>query len=382
MLHAHVSKARPDVLDDISVSFTTDTFVALADLMQKFETTCSYGMTSLLSSAGFSPLRLWGWKQSEWWGKSADAAALAAKAIADRAPFEDSELEQYAEAQGFPEAFPKGEAFASPGSPIVSIPLGWVRRRSKIADAAHLWLRSRTVPATADDISRAIGATSSRALAEVLRHSPARFFQVRPEGTWALTEWKQLNESFTYQDATEAVIAVVRELGPMTETHLVAATLRRYPVTTWRINQCLAHSSLGLTTDGRIDLVERGATPIPCPEPMQPPHIAEAGIKVAIKLSINHEMLRGSGIGVHTWLTWRFGLHHYPSTMPFSGTFPVILRRHSSGASISSLRAAVHALGLSLGCLVVVLLDRESLSASILHGCNDSCPQGPPLATH
>ena len=145
-----------------------------------------------------------------------------------------------------------------------------------------------------------------------MRRDP-RFAQRRPEGTWVLSEWKTNTIIRYYANAVDAVVEVLEELGPLTLDQLSSETIQRYPVSAWRITQCLSSNQIGLTQDGRYDLTERGAIPIEESEPRKPDNIAESGSVVGVRLPVTHDVMRGSGIGVNRWLTWRLGLRHAPS---------------------------------------------------------------------
>ncbi|MFE4082254.1 hypothetical protein [Paenarthrobacter sp. YIM B13468] len=224
----------------------------------------------------------------------------------------------------------------------------------------------------AEEIAAGIGAVSARALSEALRRSPDRFTQLRPEGTWALKDWQHVDGT-TYRDATEAVIAAVTDAGPLSLQQLVSETIRRYPVTAWRVGQCIFSREIGKVEGGLFDLVTRGALPVPAQEPTRPAHMADSGNLLGLRLGVTRDVLRGSGIGVSTWLTWKLGLHYYPSQIEFDGDYPVIVRRHSSGASISSLRSFVVDSGLREDCTIFVVLDRHLMQARLRHGRDKQC---------
>jgi len=206
---------------------------------------------------------------------------------------------------------------------------------------------------------------------------------VRPaptEGTWVLAEWKSNTTIRRYANAVDAVVEVLEELGPLTLEQLTAETIRRYPVSAWRISQCLSSNQIGRTQDGRYDLAERGAIPIEDSEPRQPDNMAASGSIVAVRLPVTYDVMRGSGIGVNRWLTWRIGLRHAPSERHFELSElegNIVLRRRTSTSSISSLRSAALALGVVEGCELIVVLRTEDGTADVRHACDDgSCPAG------
>ncbi|WP_434619754.1 sigma factor-like helix-turn-helix DNA-binding protein [Arthrobacter sp. A5] len=342
------------------------------------ETKCSHGIAAFLQSMGYQHCQVWGRRFPDWWVKDPTIVLSSLSALIEDAPFKGDEFADRCSSAKVPAGFPIEDALTAPGSGILQDKSGgWIRRSSKSADSAYLWLSERVEPAEAEEIAAEIGAVSARALSEVMRRNDARFTQIRPEGTWALREWSHLSGT-TYRDATEAVIDVLQDLGPLTLPQLTAETIRRYPVTPWRVNQCIFSSDVGKTEDGTYDLIRRGATPILLQEPVKPEYMAESGNTVAVKLSVNAELLRGSGIGVNVWLTWKLGLHTYPSHLDFDGVTPVTVRRLSGGPSISSLRTFAQEFGLQEGCSLFVIFNTNVMVVELRHGCAAGCPNGLP----
>lgn len=166
----------------------------------------------------------------------------------------------------------------------------------------------------------------------------------------------------------------------MSKDHLFARVAERYPVTAWRLQQCLSSDRIGVTPEGFVDLIARGAEPMEEPEPTQPKTMAvdPAGNVLGIRLTVDNDVLRGSGIVVNTWLTWTLGLHRAPMSKTFTivGSDDVLtVRRGTSGAQISSLRQHVQALGTVYSCQLAVLLRVDDSTAQIMHVCpNGACP--------
>jgi hypothetical protein len=108
--------------------------------------------------------------------------------------------------------------------------------------------------------------------------------------------------------------------------------------------------------------------------------MAESGFVVAVGLPVTHDVMRGSGISVNRWLTWRLGLRHAPSERYFelselTGTITV--RRRTSTSAISSLRSAAIALGVVEGCQLIVLFRTKPGTSDVRHACPEgSCPAG------
>lgn len=280
---------------------------------------------------------------------------------------------------GIPAAFNWTQALQSGESRVEWHDMGWIRRNRAQRDLALIWLRAEGAPRTTSSIAKAIDADSDKALREALRRDNS-FVQVRPEGTWALSDWRLPGTDQRYTTALDAVIEVLRDLGPMDLHRLQMEATLRYPVTAWRIQQCLASNSIGRNRDGLIDLVERGALPIEDQEPKKPSNIEVSGPVVGVSLKVDADLLRGSGLAVSKWLTWYLGLRNAPSSMYFSlpGTAgDVTVRRGLSNAQLSTLRAAAVELGVATGCAVTLLLRTDTHAADLVHACNP-CRSGIP----
>lgn len=375
-LKSEISMVLPTLAVELERLANAEGALCINSAQEAAETCCSSGIAVFLQSIGYQRCLVWGRRFPDWWAKDLTILLKSLNTLTEDAPFKGGELADRCSLATIPAGFPVEEALTAPGSGILRDNSGnWIRRSSKSADSAYLWLSERVEPAEADEIAEAIGAVSARALSEVMRRNDARFTQIRPEGTWALREWNHLSGT-TYKDATEAVIGVLQDLGPLTLPQLISETIRRYPVTPWRVGQCVSSSDIGQIEDGRYDLIHRGAEPTVPREPVKPDYIAESGNLVAVRLSVNSELLRGSGIGVSIWLTWKLGLHSYPSQLDFDGTNTVTVRRHSSGASISSLRTFAQTQGLNQGCVLFVILDTDRMTCKLRHGCVTECPNG------
>ena len=102
------------------------------------------------------------------------------------------------------------------------------------------------------------------------------------------------------------------------------------------------------------------------------------GTVVGIRLSVDSDVLRGSGINVNRWLTWYLGLRTAPATRIFTlvdQPGEVAVKRATSAAQLSSLRAAVLAMDLVEGCTIAVLLHTDNDTATIRHTCGAAtCP--------
>lgn len=268
--------------------------------------------------------------------------------------------------------------FGGDHSPVTQDPRGhWVRRRSRIRDSAYLWLLEQGEPRKTDDIARAVNGGNQHSVREALRRDE-RFRQIRPTGTWTLAEWGHIDVP-EWASAVDAVIDAVARYGPIDKAALFGRVVESYPVTSWRLQQCLLHEDIGVTADGKIDLTSRGATPIEEDEPAQPTSMAcPDGKVIGVRLDVNKDLLRGSGISVNSWLTWRLGLRRAPMSLVFDAEAnlpPVTIRRGTATAQISTLRKHSLAQGLVIGCEIVLMLRMESLTVKVLHVCSaETCP--------
>lgn len=136
---------------------------------------------------------------------------------------------------------------------VIRHQLGWTRASRQRRDVAYLWLKSEGEPRVAGEIAR-VAQGSEHAISEAMRRDPD-FAQVRPEGTWALTDWRTPGTGQRYASAEDVVVEVLRELGPLAVDKLRAEAVRRYPVSEWRINQCLSSNQIGQHADGTLGLL-------------------------------------------------------------------------------------------------------------------------------
>ncbi|WP_246113777.1 sigma factor-like helix-turn-helix DNA-binding protein [Streptomyces montanus] len=334
-------------------------------------------LEELLAAAGLEAPRTWAGPLRGWWSIDPGALGSALGRLADAAPFRGDDLGQVASEAGLPAGLPLTWLLSHSESRLARSPdEHWVRRKARGRDAAYLWLLETGRPCRADELLAPMTATTVAAVREALRRDD-RFRQIRPEGTWALAEWTHLRAS-TYASAVEAMVAVVTEAGPLSRARLFAKVTELYPVTPWRLKQCLLSDQLGKTSDGLVDLVSRGARPFEEEEPARPDTMAVEGKVLGVRIPVNRGILRGSGVNVHTWLTWRLGLRRAPMSRAFTtpgDQSPLVVRRGTSSAQLSSLRH--HALELEVvdGCVLAVLLRLDDDTARVGHGCApDTCP--------
>ena len=378
-LLSSLDKYLPDLRAGLREFLADHAAVAEGGLFTALGVAPSVAMSAVLRALGVSRPRTWAGDLAGWWTLRPAATDVQLRDLAAQAPFADDELAPRAAEIGIPQGLPLRELLADERSPLTPGPAGgWIRHSRAGADAAYLWLKDQAEARPSAEIASAVGG-NEHALREAMRRDP-RFAQRRPEGTWVLSEWKSNTAIRHYANAVDAVVEVLQELGPLTLEQLTAEAIQRYPVSTWRITQCLSSNQIGFTQDGRYDLTERGAIPIEESEPRKPDNMAESGPVVAVRLPVTYDVMRGSGIGVNRWLTWRLGLRHAPSERYFelsdlTGTITV--RRRTSTSAISSLRSAAVALGVAEGCQLIVVFRTENDTADVRHTCHaGSCPAG------
>ncbi|MEU5691385.1 hypothetical protein [Actinosynnema sp. NPDC020468] len=333
----------------------------------------------LAEEVGAVEVRSWAGTSSRLWTISQDLVTLALRALVAQAPFAAAELAPRCEALGL--TFVVGEVERILGhakSALVCSPRGeWLRRKRRSADGAYLWFLEEGEPRRIEEVAEALD-LPVRALGEAMRRD-GRFVRVRPEGTWSLDSWPDAAKA-VYRNALDVVVDVLGETGPLTFEHLASRVVARYPVTTGRVRQCLDSELIGLTADGRIDLVERGAVPREEPEPKRPETVwvDEINQRAAFLVRVDQEVLRGSGVPIHPWIPWYLGLRRAPAESAFTGADdlgPLVVRRSTSGSHLSSLRSRARALGVVEDCRLMVVLGLDDRSAGVSHDCEDErCP--------
>ncbi|MFJ6065421.1 sigma factor-like helix-turn-helix DNA-binding protein [Streptomyces tendae] len=337
------------------------------------------GVGPLLEAVGAEHPLTWAGRLHGWWTRSPGALEVLLRRGMEEAPLRGEDVAVTFAAAGVPDEVPLLDLLGHPDSPLVSGFGGtWLRRRARGRDAAYLFLLARGEPCRAEELLAPTGIKRKPAVAEALRRDE-RFVQLRLEGKWALAEWPHLNVT-PYPNAVEAFVAVLTELGPLPKDALFVKVGERYPVTLWRLHQCLLDDRVGITEDGQIELVARGATPIEESEPTRPARMAvdPAGNVFGVRLTVDKDVLRGSGVVVSSWLTWQLGMRQAPMVRTFSipgQPTPIVLKRATSAAQISSLRVLVQEHGMVGGCEFVLFLRTDDSTARIEHACTQHvCP--------
>lgn len=332
---------------------------------------------SLLTAEGLCHPKAWSEVIPDHWALTHDALDGALRSLAEQAPYRRSELREHAANFGIPESLDIDSIMAAAKSPLTLDEADvWARRNARKRDVAYLWLASQGEPSRVEAISDAIG-RHVHATTEALRRD-ARFRQVRPEGTWALTEWPR-DDAYDYSDALEAMIEILTELGPLSRRDLTAELRRRYPVSDSRVHQCLISARIGFTHDGRVGLVEQGAISADEREPRRPGtavHNEELGL-LAFRLKVDKDIVRGSGVVISPWITWRLGLRQAPMERTFTvegNGRQITFRRGTAAAQMSSIRPEVAEHDLVLGCELAAVLRLEYDTMTIRHVCDpDAC---------
>lgn len=199
----------------------------------------SDAVSVLLRAVGFVAPRVWGRVvRPNLWTARPGALDTAFEHIVAAAPLRPDELSDLALTERLPSDLPLSVLLADSRSPLIQGADGsWLRRSGRSRDAAYLWMAEHGSPCRVEDLAAVLGDIRPHALREALRRDE-RFAQIRPEGTWVLTEWSHPGVT-PYSSAVEAMVAVLEEEGPVSKDHLFARVTARYPVTTWRLQQCL-----------------------------------------------------------------------------------------------------------------------------------------------
>ena len=331
------------------------------------------GAGLLAQAVGAEPPLTWAGRLHGWWTRDPSALEVLLRVGVQEAPLRGEDVAVTFASAGVPPNVPLLELLGHPKSPLVpGVEGSWLRRRARGRDAAYLYLLANGEPCRAEDLLEPTGIRRKPAVTEALRRDE-RFVQLRLEGKWALAEWPHLNDT-SYPNAVEAFVATLTELGPLPKEALFVKVGERYPVTRWRLQQCLLDDRVGMTEDGLIDLVARGAAPIEESEPARPATMAAdpAGNVFGIRLTVDKDILRGSGVVVSSWLTWQLGMRQAPMARTFSiagHPTPIVLKRATSAAQLSSLRVLARENGMVGGCEFVLILCADDSTARIEHAC-------------
>lgn len=375
-----MEERSPQLLTDLRTELGESPAVAHHKIAALLDADSTTALECLLRALGASNPHTWAGALPEYWTLRPEALRELLRRLVELAPLTHEEASQAVAELALPEDLNWRRLLADSKSKLVANDLGWIRASRVTRDVAYLWLKLEGEPRPAGEIAAQAGCTE-HAARETMRRDTS-FAQVRPEGTWVLTDWRVPGSENRYSSAVDALVEVLRDIGPLPLDQLRVETQRRYPVSAWRVNQCLSSNLIGLNGDGLYDLAERGAVPVEDAEPERPPHIKTSGDVVGVELEVDREILRGSGISVNRWLTWHLGLRTAPATKYFAlpaGHGEVRVTRATSNAQISSLRGVAVEMRLVEGCKFALLLNTSTDSATIRHTCpHQTCPSPDP----
>jgi len=217
---------------------------------------------------------------------------------------------------------------------------------------------------------------SAHALSSYLSRYP-QFARNNARRVWTFANSATLSK---YPSALPAILDILESDGPLTRNQLMARVREVHPVTDWRVSQCLTDSKIGRMPDGRIWLVEYGAVRDVGVEPQQPETMTSVNNTIGVRITVDHDFLRGSGLNVQRWLSWKLGLTVVPSEMSFEPLdeieLVVTVRSIHAGSTISSLREVARRESLVAGCQVVILFRTDTRLWNYRHTCEQQdCPR-------
>lgn len=373
------SNALADAMQQVKADLEQYLAIAESELAVDLPTCEDARRHILLRALGAAPVEVWGLRIPGWWTAKKPALERQFAELAQAAPFDDTELATRLATSLLPDALPAESVLSSGRSPVRRHSHGpwWVRRIATNRDAAFLWLSAAGEPRPISDIAAALGA-DEHPTREALRRDD-RFVQLRPSKLWALTQWDL--HAGKHRTALEAVLDILGSRGPLRYDELLSEMSLVYPVTEWRVAQCLTSDQIGRMPDGRVGLVSDGAVLIDEPEPSRPSNVelSSDGKLIGTRLPVDHDVLRGSGLSFPPFVAWHLGLLHAPSSRSFTiaGTDDyVTVARNLGMVQISSLRRFAQELELVDGCSLVVVLNLLEDAARVVHGCRGSeCPK-------
>ncbi|MSO38400.1 MAG: hypothetical protein EXQ69_09160, partial [Acidimicrobiia bacterium] len=285
------------------------------------------------------------------WTNSPEALGGTLRSIAKACPFSSEDFELYLRHAGISSGLLEPLRAQERGA--IRYHAGasaWVRSNAVHRDAATHILRQAGKPMASTALAGPLGINARAVVGNLVRDD--RFRQLRPSGEWALSEWLTDEQARAGLETTlDAVISVLRSDGPLKRTALIGRVVEIYPVSAWSVMNTLESDLVGLTADGRIDLTERGATPMPLRIPRRPDYVVVANGIVILRRRVDREMLHGSGIATSRYVGWAVGLERPGEARTFvsPGQPDLIVRRGFGNSSVSSIRQQVTELEASLG---------------------------------
>jgi hypothetical protein len=326
--------------------------------------------TLLLEAGGLQPIA----DAPRFWTADPMDAIRRARSLIPTEPVPVTHWDEYVAESGMPQ--PVLEALGI-NAALIQVGDHYVRATHERADRVTLILRELGGEATSEQIlARLPEDTTVHVLSSYLSRYP-QFERNRLRRTWTFAG---VGENSPYANAMEAVVDVLNAEGPLHRRHLEERVFAVHPVTTWRIAQCLNDSRIGTMPDGRLWLVEHGATRETVTEPRQPASMSVSNDTLGVRLLVDRELMRGSGLNLHRWLAWRLGMATVPSEMVFTphevDEKDILIRAVPGGTTVSSLRGPAQALSLIEGCTAILVLRIETRTWRLVHGCQpETCPR-------
>lgn len=378
-LRYSIKRVAPDALSEFLAAVPTYPVLSLHDLSEFLPSEDPVRSRVAARAFGLEPARAWGQVVPDLWTPAQKKLDASLKRVTSLCPVTDEDLCSLAATGEFRDHTAISKLLSTPRCPVVMHANAewWVRRRAQIRDAAYLYLQSEGEPRSTSAVSIALG-LGDRAMREQLRRDD-RFTQLRPAGTWALTQWGLANAEGP-RNAADAVAELMDRHGAMSFDSLMREMRDFYPVTAWRVNQVLASEIFGRYQDGRYGLVRHGAVAQGGPEPSPHPSVSVSpdGTIVGYRQAVTHDVLRGSGLAVPRFLAWRLGARAIPSVKSFAvldSDEVLVVRSRTSNAQLSSLRRFALELGVIEGCLLGVIFRPAAQTVRVAHGCDPhSCP--------
>jgi len=355
----------PGASEQLSATVRDRLVIADIELQKILPTSEPVAKNAVLRRLGLKALVPSETGSSGWWTTDLTTLQDRLEGLLDYMPIPVGALNERSELIGLPAEFPI-EAFLTDYPGIAGHPLGLIRTARAARDIAFLFMAAAGIAQTTATLARRTERTE-HAIGEILRGDSA-FIQLKPQATWLLASWPEAT-SPTFNRAFDVVLHVVEARGPINLPEVVSCVTELYPVSESRVRQCLRSELIGVTPDGKFDLVRRGATKVEDHEPICPPTMKVVGGSVEVDLLVDDDVLRGSSIKVGRWLTWYLRLRSPGNSQEFRMRSGAALRvtRSFTSSQISSVRQLALDLGVRPGCHLRVTFDPARSTASASH---------------
>jgi hypothetical protein len=243
--------------------------------------------------------------------------------------------------------------------------LGLVRNKSRIRDWLFLTLQNAGTQISVATLASKLEMSGRALTAQIARDE--RFVKNSIEGLVGLATWVSPNSNV--KSAIEACERALSDGQPRKPADLIRQAQNFYPVSAQRFRQVLEHPQFGVYPDGTIGLVAHGAPTREFPEPPCTPLVREKNGTALIEITVNSEILRGSGIGVPLRLAWFVGLRRPGDPVVFQtgcAEMPTLSVRRTPGSShLSSLKPFLTANGLFEGAKIQIAFAATSRRCEI-----------------